>query len=77
MEEVASVKLPSQLMKKELPIEDFVRRIEMLVKERETEASPTTIAGASSSSLNTWHQYEDSIVVREDTITDTQQQKVD
>ncbi len=36
MEEMSSVKLPSQLLKKEEPsVEEFVKRIEMLVKEKE------------------------------------------
>jgi hypothetical protein len=36
MEEMACTKLPSQLLKKEQPpIEEFVKKIEKLVKERE------------------------------------------
>ena len=43
MEEMATVKLPSQLMNKEEPaIEEFVKRIETLVKERDTEIAESS-----------------------------------
>ncbi|XP_032786743.2 zinc finger matrin-type protein 5 isoform X2 [Daphnia magna] len=50
MEEMASVKLPSQLLKNEQPIEDFVKRIETLVKEKEVEATK--------SNSQAWSQFE-------------------
>ena len=50
MEEMASVKLPRQLLKKEqpLPIEDFVKKVEQLVKEKEM----------ASDNSNLWSQFE-------------------
>lgn len=47
---MASVKLPSQLLKDEQPIEDFVKRIETLVKEKETKTAKAN--------LDTWSQFE-------------------
>lgn len=47
---MASVKLPSQLLKNEQPIEDFVKRIETLVKEKEVEATK--------SNSQAWSQFE-------------------
>jgi hypothetical protein len=50
MEEMASVKLPRQLLKKKppLPIEDFVKEVEQLVKEKEM----------ASDNSNLWSQFE-------------------
>jgi hypothetical protein len=50
MEEMASVKLPRQLLKKKppLPIEDFVKKVEQLVKEKEM----------ASDNSNLWSQFE-------------------